>query len=257
MKNNYGSSVFTFFTLVFVFSIPFWLLGAIYPIEFLPGLPISALGALTPSVVALILVYKDGHFSEVLQLLQRSFDFRRLKNRNWFLLILLINPAIAVVAYLIIGIIDEPLPRPAPITLAISPIAAFFFVGALVEEIGWTAYATEPLQERWGTLLAGLMLGVIWAVWHFIPLMQAYRTVEWIAWWSLGTISLRMIVTWLYIHSGTSLFAAAVFHMMINLSWQLFPVNGSMYDPQVFGLITLVCTVGLYRATWLRSRTMV
>jgi len=26
---------------------------------------------------------------------------------------------------------------------------------------------------------------------------------------------------------------------MINLCWQLFPINGSYYDPFVFGLITL------------------
>ena len=127
-------------------------------------------------------------------------------------------------------------------------MAAFFFIGALGEELGWSGYATEPLQQRWGTLPASLMLGAVRAVWHFVPLVQAHRTVEWIAWWSLDTVSLRMIMTWLYIHCGKSVFAAAVFHAMINLSWQLFPINGSFYDPRVFGLITLVCAIIIYAA---------
>jgi membrane protease YdiL (CAAX protease family) len=246
MQNKDESSVFTFFVLVFAFSIPFWVLGIIYPIQLLPGLPISALGAFTPALGALILTYQYDHLSGMLQLLQRSFDFKRLKNKNWFLVSLLVNPAIAVLAYVIIGAVSEPLPMPAPLTLAIFPMAAFFFVGALGEEIGWSGYATEPLQQRWGTLLASLMLGAVWAVWHFVPLVQAHRPVEWIAWWSLNTISLRMIMTWLYVHSGKSVFAATVFHAMINLSWQLFPINGSLYDPRVFGLITLGCAIIIY-----------
>jgi len=46
-------------------------------------------------------------------------------------------------------------------------------------------------------------------------------------------------MVWMYTYSGESVFAVAVFHPMINLSWQLFPVNGSYYDPRVFGLIAL------------------
>jgi hypothetical protein len=30
---------------------------------------------------------------------------------------------------------------------------------------------------------------------------------------------------------------------MINLTWQLFPVNGSFYDPQVTGLLAAVAAV--------------
>jgi len=55
-------------------------------------------------------------------------------------------------------------------------------------------------------------------------------------------------MTWFYIHSGKSVFAAAVFHAMINLCWQLFPNNGSHYDPLVFGLITLCFAVTIYMA---------
>jgi membrane protease YdiL (CAAX protease family) len=117
---------------------------------------------------------------------------------------------------------------------------------ALGEEIGWTGYATEPLLQRRGALATSLLLGAIWASIHFIPLRQAHRSVEWITWWTLGTISYRVIMTWLYVHSGRSLFGAAIFHTMINLSWQLFPVNGSHYDPRIFSLIAFTFAVAMY-----------
>lgn len=208
----------------------------------------SALAAFTPAAAGLILAYKHDRLPGVLQLLRRSVDFKRVKNRNWFSVILLINPVIAIFAYGAIGIAGEPLPSPAPLTLAIFLMFAFFFIGALGEEIGWSGYATEPLQQRWGTIRAGIFLGLVWAVWHFISLIQAHRSMEWIAWWSLDTLSLRMIMTWLHLHSGRSVFAAALFHTMINLSWQLFPINGPYYDPQVFGLITLCFAIAIYTA---------
>jgi uncharacterized protein len=239
-------SIFIFFGLVFALSIPFWVLGRINPIQLLPGLPISALGAFAPALGAFILIYKNDRLPGALQLLQRSFDFKRIKNKNWYLAIILINPAIAVLAYGVLRAIGELLPNPAPLTLAIFPMFVFFFLGALGEEIGWSGYATEPLQRYWGTVTAGVWIGLVWAVWHFIPLMQTSRSIEWIAWWSLGTISLRVIMVWLYIHSGKSVFAAAVFHAMINLCWQLFPNNGSYYDPRIFGLITLCFAIVIF-----------
>ena len=222
---------------MFVLSIPFWALGTIHPVQILPGLPISALGAFTPALAALILIYKNAHLSGVLQLIGRFLDFKRIINKNWYLAIVLINPAIAVLAYGVMRAVGESLPSPAPLTLAIFPMFILFFLAALGEEIGWSGYATEPLQYNWGIIATGILLGLVWAVWHFIPLLQVHRSFEWIAWWSIGTVSLRIIMVWIHTYSGKSVFAATVFHAMINLCWQLFPNNGSSYDPRIFGLI--------------------
>jgi len=246
MQSKSKSTVIPFFMLVFLLFIPFLILGKFYPVELLPGLPISALGAFTPALAALILTYRQNGLSDLLQLLGRSFDFKRIKNPLWLLLILLINPVIAVFAYGIMRVTGVPLLDSTPWTFAILPLLILLFIAALGEEIGWTGYATEPLLQRWGTFTASLLLGVIWAAIHFIPLTQAHRSVEWITWWTLGTISYRMIMTWLYIHSGRSLFGAAVFHAMINLSWQLFPVHGSHYDPRIFSLIAFTLAVAMY-----------
>lgn len=256
MATQRTAVVIIFFLLVFVFSLPFWLLGAGNPVQLLPGLPLSALGAFAPALAALFLTVQSDRLPGAGQLLRRSFDYPRLKSKSWLLAMLIISPALAVVAYFVIEALGQPLPDPAPLTFAVLPLAVFFFIGALGEEIGWSGYATEPLQKRWGTLTAGVVLGAIWAVWHFVPLAQAHRSVEWIAWWSLNTVAFRMIMTWLYVRGGKSVFGAAVFHTMINLSWQLFPENGSFYDPRIFGLLTIGLAILIFATDHFRATNL-
>jgi hypothetical protein len=148
------------------------------------------------------------------------------------------------------------LPDSPAMTLAVVPLVAIVFIAALAEEIGWTGYATQPLLQRWGVLRGGVLLGSVWVAFHLILLVQVDRTWEWIAWWSLGTLSLRTIMFWLYAHAGDSVFAATLFHAMINLSWQLFPIHGSFYDPRIFSLVTLVLGVLLVVSLPLLSRGM-
>jgi len=131
---------------------------------------------------------------------------------------------------------------PAPQITVARTLGLFlvFFVGGIGEELGWSGYAIEPLQERLGALRASLIVGVVWAAWHFIGLAEAHRSLEFVAWWTLGTISMRVIIVWLYNATGRSVFVAALVHAMSNLTWQLFPINGSFYDPRVTGLILAV-----------------
>ncbi len=117
-------------------------------------------------------------------------------------------------------------------------LTAVFFAGALCEELDWSGYVLDPLQDRWGAWRAGLILGSVWVVWHILPLLQAHRPPAFIAWWSLGTLADRLIMVWLYNRTGRSVFAMALYHAMENVTWQLFPIDGSYYDPRVSGLIT-------------------
>lgn len=76
---------------------------------------------------------------------------------------------------------------PAPRITLVSALALFliFFIGALGEELGWSGYALDPMQQRWGALAASVILGLVWATWHIAGLAQTQRSLEWIAWWSL------------------------------------------------------------------------
>jgi uncharacterized protein len=118
-----------------------------------------------------------------------------------------------------------------------------FFIFAIGEEVGWTGYVTDPLQDRWSALTSSIVLGLVTAIWHSVPLIQMGRTPIWIAWWSVSAVSIRLLTVWLYNSTGKSLFAAIVFHSMNNLSFALFPNYGSHWDPAVAGVITEIVAV--------------
>lgn len=232
-----------FFLLVFALSLPFWLAGALASFQLLPALPVSALMFLCPVMAAAIFVYRENKSAGVKELLKRSFDFKRVKAKIWYGPIILLMPYIMVLSYGAIRLMGVPIPAPQFSVVTALVLFVVFFIGALGEELGWSGYAIDPLQERFGALWGALLLGVVWAVWHYVPLLEAHRSLVFIAWWSLGTVATRVIIVWLYNNTGRSVFVAALFHTMVNLTWQLFPINGSYFDPRVTGLITAIVAV--------------
>lgn len=232
-----------FVMLVFALSLPLWLLGARHRIEILPGLPLGAIMVVCPLAAALILVARNSGRAAVVGHLAKSFDGRRIAPKYWYLPIVLLQPAIAVLSYVLMLVLDMALPPPQLSLAATIMLFALFFVAASCEESGWSGYLIDRLQERWGALQASLVLGTVWALWHWVPLLQVGRTWDWIGWWTLGTVATRVLHTWLYNNTHKSVFGAALFHAMTNVSWQLFPNNGSHYDPRVTGLIVTVCAV--------------
>jgi len=234
-RTNDERSPIAFFALVYVLTIPFWLLGSATGLELLPKLPIAALAVVCPMLAAAILEYRRAGASAVVALLKRTVDFRRIASPVWFAPILLLMPAIMLASYLGMWAMGWPLP---PFELHFAQAVALlllFFVSGVAEELGWSGYAIDPLQSRYGALNGALIIGVVWAAWHFIPLLQADRAPLWIAAWTLGTLALRVLTVWIYNNTGGSVFAASLFHAMCNLSWQLFPISGSAYDARVTG----------------------
>jgi hypothetical protein len=71
-----------FFLLVFALSAPLWLIGAVTPLELLPGLPVSSLMAFCPLIAASILVYREEETAGVTGLLKRSFDWQLFPNQG-------------------------------------------------------------------------------------------------------------------------------------------------------------------------------
>jgi hypothetical protein len=238
-----------FFLLVYVLALPFWALGAATGLEMLPRLPIAALMAVCPVLAAAILTWRDEGGAGVAALLRRAFDVMRMPSALWLLPALLIVPAIRMVEFAVQRLQGVPVPAPEIGLAPLLSLTALFFAGALAEELGWSGYAIEPLQDRWGALTASVLLGAVWAVIHFVPLTQAHRTAEWIAWWSLGTVATRMIMVWLFNGAGRSVFAVSLYHMTQNVTWQLYPVSGSFEDPMVSGLMMAALALAITAAT--------
>jgi hypothetical protein len=138
-----------FFSLVFILSIPFWIIGQASPVELLPALPVGAFMLVTPVVASSILVHQAGGAAGVRALLQRAFDFRRIPPL-WYIPAILLMPCLTVVSYGLMRLMRAPLPHPEiPLLLGLALWPALV-AGAMAEELGWSGYAIDPLQEHWG-----------------------------------------------------------------------------------------------------------
>lgn len=233
-----------FFLLIYVLSVPFWVWGEA-PLPLPVNLPTSALSFVTPLLAALILTYWRGGLAGVGALLRRAFDFRKIKNVAWLAPALLLIPAIYFAAYLLMRLAQRELPVPDVPLLMVPVFFLLYLVTAVCEELGWMGYAVDPLQERRGALTAAILLGVVWELWHLIPHLQQGLAADWIAWQSLYSIGLRVLIVWVYNNTGRSVFAAILVHTMDNVSWSLFPNFGSHYDPLFTAVVTWVTTAAV------------
>jgi membrane protease YdiL (CAAX protease family) len=239
-----------FFLLVFALSVPFWLVGVMTDLQLMPGLSVSALMTFCPLTAALILIHREsGGAADQAKLLRRAFDFKRVDAKRWYVPVLLMMAGINVGVYGLMRWMDLPLPASRIQVPAAALMFVAFFVGALGEELGWSGYITGPLQQRWSALQTGLVLGLVGVLWHLVPLLLSHRSPSWIAWWCLYAVAARIFIVWLYNNTRHSVFAVALFHTTMNLSWMLFPVDGSHFDMRLGGLL-MAFTAAIVVAVW-------
>ncbi len=239
-------SIIIFFAVVTLLAVPFWIIGH----QKLPlpvNLPVSALTAFLPVIAAAILSFRNSGMTGVRRLLARAVDFQRVKDKRWLVVALVLPVLIYSASYVVMRAVGRPLPDQIEITLAAVPVylVLYLFSGA-GEELGWTAYATDPLLSRWGLVRTGLVLGLMWAAWHTIGFIQTGSPADWVLWQMFKTLAMRVLIVWLYASSGSSTAAAILLHGVDNVAWSTFPNNGSHYDPMVISLLTAVAAaVGL------------
>lgn len=230
----------SFFLFVFVLTIPFVLLGAANGRVLIPGVPLSALGSVCPATAAAILRYREGGVGAATELLRRAFDYRRIRAKRWYLPILLLMPGAMLLTYALMHVMGSPHPPPRFTVPRALVLLAAFFVAALGEELGWSAYALGPLQSRWNALHAGIVLGAVWAAWHVVTTLQADQSQMWLAWAGVNMVATRVLLVWLYNNTGRSVFAVTLAHAIASFgTWSLFP-GGSSDAERILTMILII-----------------
>ena len=199
--------------------------------------------SICPLLAAAMLVYKKRKIEGVKKLLKRAFDFKKINNKKWYVPIILLMPVIAVLSYLYIKMTGAILPESSISPLSLFVFFLIYFIGAIGEEVGWSGYIINPLQNKYGALKASTIIGIIWAVWHIIPYYQAHQTTGWIVWQCIGTVCLRIIMVWIFNNAGKSVFATVLFHTMINISPWLIPNYGAHYNPFIFCMLLMMAVI--------------
>jgi len=178
---------------------------------------------------------------------------------RWYLFVLLGIPAIYVLGILLVPGALASFTAPSPAGWLVYPGLVTFlyivvFAGPLFEEPGWRGFALPRMQTRWGPLAGTLLLGVLWAAWHFTEYLASPDfaatnggglTPRAAGILVLDAISFSVIITWVFNHTRGSVLLAILAHTAINWSQVMtsavFPAAGTNEEgPLVtFGLTAL------------------
>ena len=144
----------------------------------------------------------------------------------------------------------------------VTMIALFLAGGlmvALIEETGWTGFATPRMLERRGVLAVAVLLGVVHGVWHFLsniwaegaefgPVFIPYFLTAWI----LAVVNMRILAVRLYKRTGGSTLIGAVVHAShtggLLAIWP--PATSPVQDliwTSLFGVLGLVAVLAVTR----------
>jgi len=226
MMNSYSGlsikkKLLLFFFLVFTIS---W--AAVFILAGPNGFPIKEeqsmiMGVailLGPTLAAAILIALSGR-SEFKDLLAHLLKWR--VGVRWYAIAFLIAPLSTALTLGLLSLFSpefQPsiLITPDKISLVISAIFAGLIVGTF-EELGWTGFATHRLLETQSIAGTGLIIGVVWGIWHFPLFWQANsfttslpfillvaRLLSWLP-------PYRILMVWVY-KNTESLFIAVLMH---------------------------------------------
>lgn len=251
MNNNTASknkSITIYFLLIFIFALPIYILVGLASKNIIFSSDIAfafvPLSTLIPISAALILTFKESGWVGAKTLLGRAFDYKRITKKTWLVPTLFLLPFLYLLALGAAILLEQPLvdaPFPA---VALPVVIAIFFIMALGENAGWMGYAFEPMEDRWGTFKAALLLGLIIALWHVPVFIFLIADPLLIAAQVLSLIALRFLMVWLFNNNGKSVFIVILFHTTYNVTISMLPVN--IVISSLFLLITALLVTFLW-----------
>jgi membrane protease YdiL (CAAX protease family) len=248
-KNLWRNSLF--FILALGWSWLFWI-----PLIFLklvfnttPGIILYSIGGLGPVLSAIYLVRTTQAKDERREFWQRVIDYKRVP-WHWFLASLFIPLLIAILTLLIAPFFTTQYSNWQPMWLVFqNPLIFVFFLvstllfGPLPEEIGWRGYGLESLQTKYSAVQSSLIVGLFWALWH-IPLFltkdsafaATYPLFSLSFWlWGISLLSISIIMTWIFNHTGKSTLTAILFHFSMSATSGFFSFQSQMQSIMLIG----------------------
>ena len=112
------------------------------------------------------------------------------------------------------------------------PLFAIGLVAGSFEEVGWTGFATPRLLARHRLPLAGLSLGLVWALWHvLVDFRQNFNSLgmawllEFAVFYVAALTAYRLLMTWVYANTQSLLLAALMHASYTGWLFVLYPAR--------------------------------
>lgn len=128
-------------------------------------------------------------------------------------------------------------------------ILPFFLFEAIAngEEMGWRGYVLPRLQARHSALVASLILGLVWGLWH----LPKYLGTEGGGSFGLALVKVfadAILYTWLYNNTRGSLLLTTLFHAAGNTAAFFLPMANTMSNHNTGALVIAIVLVWLAAA---------
>ena len=138
---------------------------------------------------------------------------------RWYAVALLTPPALILAVLLVFRTVVSPVFTPKLFAIGI-----LFGLPALLEEIGWMGYVFPKMRVKQSPLAAGVLLGVLWGLWH-APVVDylgaaAPHGIYWLPFFlSFVAIvaAMRVLIVWIYSNTA-SLLLAWLMHFSMTAS---------------------------------------
>jgi uncharacterized protein len=200
----------SFFVLAFALSWWGWILYAF-------GLSPTPIASFGPFLAALVVLAVARGKGGVVGLLSRMVRWR--VGLRWYAVALLLPVGVALVATSSnVFLLGARAPSSAELG-GWSDLFTLFAILLLIpgmggawEEPGWRGFALPGLQAGRSALVASLILGAVWALWH-LPLLATGQMASWDV---VNIMGSAIVLTWVYNSTGGSVLIVMLFHAMNN-----------------------------------------
>jgi membrane protease YdiL (CAAX protease family) len=215
-----------YFVIAFAFTWFFWGLDVLGARDMIPALPgLTVVGTFGPLVAAVIVTAQESGRAGLRSLLGRVVRWRVAP--IWYAVAIL-GPLVITLGAIALHVALGGQPPSLGLLIGALPTLLIFVVYmmiavALGEEVGWRGYALPALQARYSALLASLILGVMWGLWHlpvFFNPDTFYSNLPF-ALWLAYIVPFAILITWVFNSAGGSVLMAMFFHAVMNASSEL------------------------------------
>ncbi|HVT38012.1 MAG TPA: CPBP family intramembrane glutamic endopeptidase [Gemmatimonadaceae bacterium] len=219
------------------------------------GYTMLLLGSYAPGIIAVALTARDAGAAGLRELVGPVLRWQ--VHVRWYVFAATYIVGVKLAAALVHRALLGEWPRFGTDPLWLIPLAiAFSTPFQAGEEIGWRGYALPRLADRMGLRWAGIVLGVIWALWHipqfFITTSDTYG--QSFAFYAAQVVALSVAMTWLWARTGASLLLVMLLHAAVNNSKDIVPsgqpgsTNMWGFNANPVALITVailwICAIG-------------
>ena len=162
----------------------------------------------------------------------------------WYVVAVLGPVVLAIAAQVVTKLLS------LPATIAVSPADLSFyailgfvinFCATTCEEIGWRGFALPRLQKRHNALIATLIVGILWALWH-LPLvfLVGNPMAEFPFLWFIIIVTNAVIYTWIYNSTKGSILLVALLHGALNIWGAFIPGVSPIADALVNCVVAVI-----------------